>query len=143
MIIREAESNDAKAIERLYKELLPNNTKIKVLEDRIEEIKQDTNSFLFICEVDRDIVATAHLHLCLDALIESRPFGVVERVIVSGNRQGQGYGSLIMKHIEELCISRGCVKVFLTSGASRKQAHEFYTKLGYDGDSSKAFKKYL
>ncbi|MGE7057587.1 GNAT family N-acetyltransferase, partial [Paenibacillus glucanolyticus] len=30
-------------------------------------------------------------------------------------RQGQGYGSLIMKHIEDLCISRDCVKVFLTS----------------------------
>lgn len=39
MIIREAETKDAEAIERLYKELLPNNTKIKVLEDRIEEIK--------------------------------------------------------------------------------------------------------
>ncbi|MBR2566941.1 MAG: GNAT family N-acetyltransferase [Paenibacillus sp.] len=143
MIIREAEINDAEAIERLYRELLPNNTKIKVVEDRIEEIKHDHNSYLFVCEVDQEIVATAHLHLCLDALIESQPFGVVERVIVSGNRQGQGYGSLIMKHIEDLCISRNCVKIFLASGASRKQAHKFYTNLGYDGDSSKAFKKYL
>ncbi|CAI6082634.1 hypothetical protein PAECIP112173_03637 [Paenibacillus sp. JJ-100] len=143
MIIREAETNDAEAIERLYKELLPNNSKIKVLKDRIEEIKHDANSYLFVCEVDQEIVATAHLHLCLDALIESQPFGVVERVIVSGDRQGQGYGSLMMKHIEDLCISRDCVKIFLASGASRKKAHEFYTSLGYDGDSSKAFKKYL
>jgi hypothetical protein len=51
------------------------------------------------------LLGPAHLHMCLDALVENRPFGVVERVII-----------LI------------------------RPRHRFYTKLGYDGEGSKAFK---
>ncbi|WP_337032581.1 GNAT family N-acetyltransferase [Paenibacillus illinoisensis] len=142
-MIREAEPRDAQAIERLYKELLPNNLNTKVLGERIEEIQNNPNSFLLVCEIDQQVIGTAHLHICLDALVENRPFGVVERVIVTEHVQSKGYGSELMKYIENICIQRNCMKVFLTSGTSRSEAHHFYEKLGYDGDSSKAFKKYL
>lgn len=142
-MIREAEPRDAQAIERLYKELLPNNLNTKVLGERIEEIQNNPNSFLLVCEIDQKVIGTAHLHICLDALVENRPFGVVERVIVTEHVQSKGYGSELMKYIENICIQRNCMKIFLTSGASRSEAHHFYEKLGYDGESSKAFKKYL
>nr|WP_186812101.1 GNAT family N-acetyltransferase [Paenibacillus xylanexedens] len=142
-MIREAEPRDAQAIERLYKELLPNNLNTKVLGERIEEIQYNPNSFLLVCEIDQKVIGTAHLHICLDALMENRPFGVVERVIITEHVQSKGYGSALMKYIENICIQKNCVKMFLTSGASRSEAHHFYEKLGYDGESSKAFKKYL
>ncbi|CAM4478653.1 GNAT family N-acetyltransferase [Paenibacillus tarimensis] len=142
-MIREAEVNDAKKLENLYKELLPNNPMIRVSEDRINEVKENPNSFLFVYELEGDIVGTAHLHLCMDALVESRSFGVVERVIVRREEQGKGYGSELMRFIEGICREKNCIKIFLTSGASRIEAHGFYDKLGYDGESSKAFKKYL
>ncbi|WP_418038925.1 GNAT family N-acetyltransferase [Paenibacillus xylanilyticus] len=142
-MIREAEPRDAQAIERLYQELLPNNLNTKVLGERIEEIQNNPNSFLLVCEIDQKVIGTAHLHICLDALVENRPFGVVERVIVTEYVQSKGYGSALMKHIENICIQRNCMKMFLTSGASRSEAHHFYEKLGFDGESSKAFKKYL
>lgn len=142
-MIREAEPRDAQAIECLYKELLPNNLNTKVLGERIEEIQNNPNSFLLVCEIDQKVIGTAHLHICLDALMENRPFGVVERVIVTEHVQSKGYGSELMKAIENICIQKNCLKIFLTSGASRIEAHHFYEKLGYDGESSKAFKKYL
>ncbi|MCG7382949.1 GNAT family N-acetyltransferase [Paenibacillus sp. ACRRY] len=142
-MIREAEPRDAQAIERLYKELLPGNLNTKVLGERIEEIQTNPNSFLLVCEIDQKVIGTAHLHICLDALVEDRPFGVVERVIITENVQGKGYGSELMEHIENICIQKNGVKIFLTSGTSRSEAHHFYEKLGYDGESSKAFKKYL
>ncbi|MEW4426668.1 MULTISPECIES: GNAT family N-acetyltransferase [Paenibacillus] len=142
-MIREAEPRDAQDIERLYKELLPNNLNTKVLGERIEEIQNNPNSFLLVCEIDQKVIGTAHLHICLDALVENRPFGVVERVIITEHVQSKGYGSELMKAIENICIQRNCMKIFLTSGASRSEAHHFYEKLGYDGESSKAFKKYL
>ena len=123
-MIREAEPRDAQAIERLYQELLPNNLNTKVLGERIEEIRNNPNSFLLVCEIDQKVIGTAHLHICLDALVENRP-------------------SELMKYIENICIQRNCMKMFLTSGASRSEAHHFYEKLGFDGESSKAFKKYL
>lgn len=142
-MIREAEPRDAQAIERLYKELLPGNLNTKVLGERIEEIQNDPNSFLLVCEIDQKVIGTAHLHICLDALVENRPFGVVERVIITEHVQSKGYGSELMKAIENICIQKNCLKIFLTSGVSRSEAHHFYEKLGYDGESSKAFKKYL
>ncbi|MFS0871983.1 GNAT family N-acetyltransferase [Paenibacillus xylanilyticus] len=142
-MIRQAESRDAEAIESLYRELLPNNLDTKVLGERIEEIKNNPNSFLLVYEMNQRVIGTAHLHICLDALVENRPFGVVERVIITEHVQSKGYGSELMKYIEDLCIQKNCVKVFLTSGATRIEAHHFYEKLGYDGESSKAFKKYL
>ncbi|OPG94445.1 GNAT family N-acetyltransferase [Chryseobacterium mucoviscidosis] len=143
MMIREAEARDVDVIEKLYKELLPNNLNTKVLAERIEEVRNNPNSFLFVYEVGNQVIGTAHLHICLDALVENRPFGVVERVIITEHVQSQGYGSDLMKYIENVCIQKNCIKVFLTSGSSRYEAHGFYTKLGYDGESSKAFKKYL
>ncbi|WP_338706846.1 GNAT family N-acetyltransferase [Paenibacillus amylolyticus] len=142
-MIREAEARDAAVIERLYTELLPNNLNTKVLAERIEEVRNNPNSFLFVYELDDQVIGTAHLHICLDALVENRPFGVVERVIITEHVQSKGYGSELMKHIEHVCVQKNCVKVFLTSGSSRNEAHHFYTKLGYNGRSSKAFKKYL
>lgn len=142
-MIREAESRDAAVIEGLYKELLPNNLNTRVLAERIEEISNNPDSFLFVYEIADQVIGTAHLHICLDALVENRPFGVVERVIITEHVQSKGYGSELMKYLEQVCMQRNCVKVFLTSGSSRNEAHRFYVKLGYNGESSKAFKKYL
>ncbi|MGC6587213.1 GNAT family N-acetyltransferase [Paenibacillus sp. Dod16] len=142
-MIRAAEPKDAEQIEELYKELLPSNTEIYVSNERISEVQNNPNSFLFVYELEQKIVGTAHLHLCLDALVGSRPFGVVERVIISRAQQGKGYGSELMKYIEGLCAEKNCLKIFLTSGSSRTEAHVFYDRLGYDGNSSRAFKKYL
>ncbi|WP_342552377.1 GNAT family N-acetyltransferase [Paenibacillus sp. FSL R7-0652] len=143
MMIREAEFRDAAAIERLYRELLPSHTHTKVLAERIEEIRRHEHSYLFVYEVEKQVVGTAHLHICLDALAGNQPFGVVERVIISSEVQGQGYGTELMEHLEQICIRMNASKMLLASGASRHEAHHFYQKLGYDGESSRAFKKYL
>ncbi|MDT0124380.1 GNAT family N-acetyltransferase [Paenibacillus sp. RRE4] len=142
-MIREAEARDAATIEKLYRELLPNHTDIKVLAERIEEIRRHEHSFLFVYEAREQVVGTAHLHICLDALAGNRPFGLVERVIMSNEVQGRGYGTELMEHVEEVCMQMSASKILLASGASRQGAHQFYQKLGYDGESSKAFKKYL
>ncbi|WP_028595997.1 GNAT family N-acetyltransferase [Paenibacillus assamensis] len=142
-MIREAEARDAEAIERLYKQLLPSNPNIKVLGERIEFIRRNPNSYLFVYEEEDGLIGTAHLHVCDDALSGHQPFAVVERVIVSGQYQGKGYGAKLMNHIEQLCKELHCVKIMLTSQSQRQQAHEFYTRLGYDGNGSKAFKKYV
>ncbi|WP_426333240.1 N-acetyltransferase family protein [Paenibacillus silvae] len=142
-MIREAEARDAACIEGLYRELLPDHAGTKVLAERIEEIRCHEHSFLFVYEVQDQIVGTAHLHICLDALAGNRPFGVVERVVISDKVRSKGYGSELMEHLEQVCVQLNASKMLLASSASRHGAHHFYTKLGYDGESSKAFKKYL
>lgn len=142
-MIREAEARDAATIDKLYRELLPNHAHTEVLAERIEEIRRHEHSFLFVYEVREQVVGTAHLHICLDALAGNRPFGLVERVVMSSEVQGNGYGTELMEHVEQVCLQVNASKILLASGASRQGAHQFYQKLGYDGESSKAFKKYL
>lgn len=66
-----------------------------------------------------------------------------ERVVVSSEQRGKSIGNQMMKFAEELAKERSCVKLMLTSGSARVDAHRFYSTLGFDGESSKAFKKYL
>ncbi|RUT47526.1 GNAT family N-acetyltransferase [Paenibacillus anaericanus] len=143
MMIREAEIHDAAVIEELYRVLLPNNQEIAVWPERIQQVRESADSFLLVYEEDGCILGTLHLHICLDALSGDRPFGVIERVVVSSEQRGKGIGNQMMKFAEELAKERSCVKLMLTSGSARVDAHRFYSALGFDGESSKAFKKYL
>lgn len=70
-------------------------------------------------------------------------FAVIERVIVAEKVRGKGYGAMLMRHAENVAISKGALKIMLSSAAKREEAHRFYEILGYDSSSSKVFKKYL
>ncbi|MDF2651051.1 MAG: Acetyltransferase, partial [Paenibacillus sp.] len=80
-MIREAEANDSDLLEKLYKELAPNSKNIKVLPERIEQIKQDSNNFLFVYEESGIVQGTIFTTLCLDPMYQFRPYAVVENII--------------------------------------------------------------
>ncbi|QWU18393.1 GNAT family N-acetyltransferase [Paenibacillus sophorae] len=142
-MIREAVPEDACGVETLYRLLLPDHPGIEVLPDRINQIAVNPDSFLFVCEEDNRIIGTVHLHICMDALSGCRPFAVVERVIVSPDMQGKGCGAALMRYAEQTATERGALKIMLSSASRREEAHLFYAALGYDGEGSKLFKKYL
>ncbi|WP_231574741.1 GNAT family N-acetyltransferase [Paenibacillus sp. FSL R7-0273] len=141
--IREALPQDAGALEALYRQLLPDHSDIRVSPDRLSAIRTNPDSFLLVYEIQGEIVATVHLHLCMDALCSDRPFAVIERVVTASHVRGQGLGAILMRHAEETAKSRGAIKVMLSSNARRADAHRFYEHLGYDGGGSRLFKKYL
>ncbi|KWX86965.1 GCN5 family acetyltransferase [Paenibacillus riograndensis] len=142
-MIRESVPEDAPSIEQLYRMLLPEQKDIMVMPERIRQIRNHPDSFLFVYEVEGTVVATVHLHLCMDALSCERPFAVIERVVTAPEARGRGYGAALMRHAEETAAARGALKVMLSSNRNRADAHRFYEKLGYDGDGSRLFKRYL
>jgi GNAT superfamily N-acetyltransferase len=142
-MIREAVPEDALYIENLYRMLLPEQTAIQVSPERLKQIADNTDSFLYVYEEEGTIVGTLHLHLCMDALCDDRPFAVIERVIISQEVRGKGYGAKLMRYAEHAATSRGALKIMLSSAVSREDAHQFYEHLGYNSSSSKLFKKYL
>ncbi|WP_232229128.1 GNAT family N-acetyltransferase [Paenibacillus zanthoxyli] len=134
---------DARGVETLYRLLLPNHPGVEVLPERLNQIAANPDSFLFVCEEDNRIIGTVHLHLCMDALSGNRPFAVIERVIVSPDVRGKGFGAALMRHAEQTAVERGALKIMVSSASRREEAHVLYTALGYDGEGSKLFKKYL
>lgn len=142
-MIREAESRDSNVIEMLYKKLAPHSKNIKILPERIEQIKKDANNFLFVYEEDFIIKGSIFMTFCLDPAYQFRPYTVVEYIIVDEGFRGSGIGKKLLKHVEQLSTVKKSTRIVFLSSVTRIKAHEFFANNGYDGTISKGFKKYI
>ena len=142
-MIREAEPRDSSVIEKLYKKLAPHSKNLKVLPERVEQIRKDYNNFLFVYEEDHLIKGSIFITFCLDPGYEFRPYTTVEYVIVGEDYRGKGIGEKLLKHVEKVSIERESTRIVLLSSVARTEAHKFFTNNGYDGTISKGFKKYI
>ncbi len=137
---RKATASDTKAIANLYRELVC-SAPINVLSERIAEIEKDENTYLIVCDRDGDIIATALVCLCKDAMFTRQPFAVIENVIVSKDHQREGIGKSLMDHIEAFCLAKDCSKIMLLSSSDNRSAHDFYVAMGYDPNAKSGFIK--
>jgi N-acetylglutamate synthase-like GNAT family acetyltransferase len=137
---RKATASDAKAIANLYRELVP-SAPINVLPERIAEIENDPHTYLIVCDADGDIIATALVALCSDAMFTRQPFAIIENVIVSKDHQREGIGKSLVDHIEAFCVAKDCSKIMLLSSTDNRSAHDFYVTMGYNPDAKLGFVK--
>jgi N-acetylglutamate synthase-like GNAT family acetyltransferase len=142
-MIREAEPTDKDKLSELYRMLVPNSKKMNILEEQIETIRRDPNNFLFVYDEEGEILGTVTLNICLQAMHGTRPYAVVENIIVHENYRSKYIGQKLLKYAEDYCGELNCHRIMLLSNSTRKRAHQFFKREGYDGLVSKAFKKYL
>jgi N-acetylglutamate synthase-like GNAT family acetyltransferase len=140
-VVRRATTNDASAIESLYRELV-SDPLIRVLPEQVATLSDSTTSFLLVAETDRAVCATALLTICPDAMYRTQPFGVVENVIVTHAMRGRGFGRLLLTQVEQLATDHHCTKLMLLSSTTREAAHSFFRRCGFTGDTKHAFVKY-
>ncbi|MBW7473140.1 GNAT family N-acetyltransferase [Paenibacillus oenotherae] len=141
-MIREAEIRDRARIEELYRILIPDADDINVLEERIEQIKRDSNNFLYVAEIDGRVEGTVLLSICLDAMFGNRPYAVAENIIVDPASRGKGVGKDLITCAVSQCKKLGCREVLLMSNLRRTEAHLFFERQGFS-PVAKGFKKYL
>ncbi|WP_051534455.1 GNAT family N-acetyltransferase [Deefgea rivuli] len=139
--IRRAGPDDATFISRLYLQLT-GDVQVRVLPERLAKLACSLHTYVLVCELDGQIIGTALLCSCDDVMYGKQPFAVIENVIVAQNYQSQGIGALLMRSIETLCSTAGCSKIMLSSSIQRTQAHQFFTRCGFNGDAKRAFVKY-
>jgi GNAT superfamily N-acetyltransferase len=139
--IRRALPQDAQEIERLYRELV-DSPHVCVLPERIAELAADSRTILFVVVHGGVLRATALLSFCADAMYKAQPFAVIENIVVDQAFRGQGLGTVLLRHIENECITRDCSKVMLLSASERSQAHRFFEGCGFAGSKKKGFVKY-
>lgn len=143
MMIREAESRDRQQLFELYRMLVPNSTQMNVLEEQIEKLRNDPMNFVFVYDEEDAILGSITLNICLQALHGTRPYAIVENVIVHEDHRNKHIGNKLFNYVEEYCRSIDCHRIMLLSHSSRTEAHRFFKREGYDGHVSKGFKKYL
>jgi N-acetylglutamate synthase-like GNAT family acetyltransferase len=71
-----------------------------------------------------------------------QPYGLVENVIVTAAARSTGIGRVLMAAIDAVAVDRDCSKLMLLSNSKRLQAHEFFSKRGFDGSVKRGFVKY-
>ena len=142
IVVRNAVGQDAEAIERLYAQLSPRSRGIFVDPVRLDKIADNPDNLLLVIEHHGNVVATALLTICLDAMYGSQPFGVVENVVVDASFRSIGCGKALLETIDAVALDANCSKLMLLSGSMRSDAHSCFTAMGYDGDAKRGFVKY-
>jgi GNAT superfamily N-acetyltransferase len=141
MIIRSAVSSDLPQLLALYQQL--NNSDPLLSPEQIaavwSEFISNRCSTCFVAEIDKTIVASSVITIIPNFTRGGRPYGVIENVITHCDYRKRGTGTTLMNHLISFAKEKNCYKVMLQSGIARKDAHRFYEKAGFDGNSKKAF----
>ena len=142
MEIRELNEGDLESLVKLYEQLDGSNEGFTVKAARSvwkSEIEGNKNIKYFGAIEDGKVVSTCFCLIIpnLTRLGSSACF--VENVVTDKDHRGQGLGKKIMERAIAFARERDCYKVILESASYRKEAHQFYKNLGFDGDSKKAF----
>ncbi len=139
--IRRASGADAPAVEALYRELVADGD-IQVLPEHISELAESSTTFLLVAKIDDTVHGTALLTLCPDVMYGRQPFGVIENIVVAPAKRGHGLGRSLLQQIEQIAAHHDCSKLMLLSNRTRRDAHLFFGKCGFNGETKRAFVKY-
>jgi GNAT superfamily N-acetyltransferase len=141
MIIRPVLSKDLEQLCSLYQQL--NTSDPSLSPEQIAAVWSEFSSnhccTCFVVEIDQTIVASSVIAIIPNFTRGARPYGVIENVITHSGYRKQGIGTLLLNHLINFAKEKNCYKVMLQSGTARKDAHRFYEKAGFDGNSKKAF----
>ncbi|MGD9139957.1 MAG: GNAT family N-acetyltransferase [bacterium] len=126
--IREAQVKDGAEIADLSGQLGYPAT-VNDMKRRLGEICGDDNCMLLVAESDGCVVAWLLIHIY--RLVSSDSLAQIAGLVVDEKHRNQGIGALLMERAEAWARAKMCRGVMLRSRATRKDAHNFYKRLGY------------
>ena len=98
-----------------------------------EQIDHDPNHELIVVERDGEIIGTLHLMFLPSVSYQGGLRAQIESVRVDRRFQNQGIGSALMQWSMQRGKQRGAHIVQLTTHKTRRDAHRFYERLGFQG----------
>ncbi len=141
-MIRQAVPEDRAAVQRLYESLCPGEP-VRVIASRIEQIAEDSNHFLLVHETEGKVDGTVFVSLCPDPMFGTLPFTVVENLIDNPNGPVTDIGHELMTAVEKLSREHRSTKVVVLSSRLHEDTHAVCQRLGYDGDVTRSYEKYV
>jgi GNAT superfamily N-acetyltransferase len=97
-----------------------------------EEIAADPRQYLAVAIADDEVVGTLQLTFIPGLSRVGATRALIEAVRVRSDRRGSGLGGELVRWAITEARSRGAALVQLTTDASRKDAHRFYERLGFE-----------
>ena len=142
MEIRELTVADVPSLLELYTQLDETNIGLPVeksVELWREEIAANKNIKYFGAVDGGKVVATCYCVIIPNLTNHNQPICFIENVVTDNAYRKQGLGRKVIEKAVETAKANHCYKVILQSGLKRKEAHQFYEKMGFNGESKKAF----
>lgn len=97
-----------------------------------DALARDPNNRLLIAEVNGQIVGTLQITFIHGLSRQGAKRALLEAVRVASLHRGKGFGEQIIRRAVEMARREGCAMVQLTTDKSRKDAHRFYERLGFE-----------
>lgn len=137
MQIRLAHATDAAAVNELLHQLGYPQDGAATTAIRIQNWGDDRSSAAYVADADGDLLGVVAVHVCP---FFERPgsWGRIVALVVSDQARGEGVGGQLVTAAESFATSRGCVRMEVTSGDHRLDAHEFYRRRGYDDQTGRS-----
>lgn len=145
MTIREANKDDLTEILQLYlylhEESVPEDT--GHLRNTWENIINDANYHLIVCEVDGRIVASCVCVIISNLTRNVRPYAFVENVVTHGKYRKKGYATDCLNFARKIAEKNNCYKIMLLTGSKEESTLNFYRNAGYNSSDKTAFIQWI
>ncbi len=126
--IRSAKKDDARALASLAGELGYPTTSSEI-EMRLARIIPDRRYSVFVAENREPI---GWIQVCLVQSLEGGAFAEIVGLVVSHDQRRSGLGTQLVEKAVEWAKKNDCLRIRVRTNVVRKEAHTFYTKLGFD-----------
>ena len=140
-MVRRACKDDLRGILNLYRHLLPEGdySDIKSFSREWDEILLKGGTEYFVAFKDNRMVATCNITVISNLTHDRRPFALIENVVSHPEVRGEGFARKVVEMALDHARDQNCYKVILLSASHRKDAHEFYEKLGFSSKTKTGF----
>ena len=142
MELRELNEKDLESLIKLYEQLDDANGNFTAEDARKiwkTEIEGNKKIKYFGAVENGKVISTCYCLIIPNLTRLGSSIAFVENVVTDSEYRGQGLGRKVMEMAIEFARENNCYKVILQSASFRKEAHQFYKNLGFDGESKKAF----
>lgn len=129
-VIRAPTPRDADAMAELLGVLGYPATAAEVRE-RLARLDEFETATIIVAEVDGRAVGIVTGHV-FPSIHANATVALLTTLVVSDRHQNRGIGAQLTVAIEDWARRQGAVRVSLTSGMQRHEAHAFYEHLGYE-----------
>ena len=134
---------DLDNILKLYRQLNPDGDIFAhfQMEDanKVWDTIEKYNIKYFIAKNEGKIIASCYICIIPNLTYNGKSIGYLENVITDENYRRKGIGKRLMEMAIEYAKEENCYKVVLQSGIKRAEAHKFYEKIGFNGETKKAY----
>ena len=142
MELRELNEKDLESLIKLYEQLDDANGNFTAEDARKiwkTEIEGNKKIKYYGAVENGKVISTCYCLIIPNLTRLGSSIAFVENVVTDSEYRGQGLGRKVMEMAIEFARENNCYKVILQSASFRKEAHQFYKNLGFDGESKKAF----